>query len=559
MLPNVERQVDATRPAIDEDSDSEAIDDDSDSHDWWGSVSGPVNVVVDNRSPHDLEKVVVIHKWNGRTPPTEVLVWDTLPANQVSTNKTIFAKATSWYRPYFYSDWWQLSWRFKKVYTTMQNDTGVQKCPVCETEDGVCETNMMFPSKKVLQAVMDPRAYIRAGIYTGGVLVGAAIAASSMGAGTMLVAGAGAGISEGVLDSVQWGLLEDTDTSDFFMCGVKKKDIEYSKSYGYAIHLVITEEQDSKTGKMVPKITFETAQQNGDLITRRWCDAKVAQLPCEDNFDDEIKITNRKTVDVQVNNLNSVNITRLALVHKYAALGPNLLTWAGGIKVHESTDKKPVSTIANISLRSIGRSDWWMLAWQDEEDECLVKSTYDLDLMRDAYKGIYGGIFENKAFFSIDSIGLSFLPPEIGAPLSCLMNVANDLHRTRDAAVTGIASDLFGDELINTLSKSKQDKNGLFTRCNLKYDAVEKSALGEPGIVEIDRANNKVFFKFAKQECTADIVILRCVQSETCMAREDCKKLAAEGMKNVPPPTNVNAKGIAAGAVRGVVAVAKFT
>jgi len=77
------------------------------------------------------------------------------------------------------------------------------------------------------------------------------------------------------------------------------------------------------------------------------------------------------------------------------------------------------------------------------------------------------------------------------------------------------------------------------------------SAEGVPPAVEIDRASNTVAFKFASRECIADIVMLRCVFSEECMEREDCKELAAEGMKNAPPPKNVNAKGIVGGALKG--------
>jgi len=379
-----------------------------------------------------------------------------------------------------------------------------------------------------------------------------------MGAGTMFIAGLGAGISEGVLDGVQMSQLEDLDTSDFFMCGVKKQDIQNSETSGNPIHIIIHGDVDSETGVITPAVSFAGWRGNPpELTTRQLCDVKVAQMACEEHIDDDTKNANLRNVGVQLKNLNSVNITRLAFVHKYSAVGPELLSYGEGIRVGEATAVKNVTTITNVSLRSLGTNDWWMMAWQDEEDECLVKSTFDLDLMRDALKGVNTDILEQKKFFALDAIGTGLLPPEIGAPISLLLNVANDLKKKRDAIVNGIASDLFGDELINTLSKSKQDKNGFFTKCNLKHSDFVQSAEGVPPLVEINRANNTVFFKFASRECTANIIILRCVYSEACMEREDCKELAAEGMKNAPPPENVNARGIVGGALKGVAGIVR--
>jgi hypothetical protein len=405
---------------------------------------------------------------------------------------------------------------------------------------------------------MDPRTYIRAGIYAGGVAAGAAIAASTMGAGVSFIAGLGAGISEGILDGVQYGALEDLDTSDFFMCGVKEKDIKHSNESGFPMHIIINGEVDEETGNITPTISFAGWRGNPpELSKRKYCDVKVAQMPCEDHIDDDTKNKNLRNVGVQVKNLNSVNITRLALVHKYQAVGPELLSYGEGLKIGEATDAQNVTTITNFSVRSLGVSDWWMMAWQDEEDACLVKSTFDLDLMRDAFKGVNHDIFERKNFFAVDAIGLGMLPPEIGAPLSFMLNHGHDLQKKRDAVVNGLASDLFGDELINTLSKSKQDKNGFFTKCNLKHEDVVRSAEGVPPTVAIDRANNTVVFNFATRECTADIIILRCVYSEECMEREDCKELAAEGMKHAPPPKNVNLGGIVGGALKGAAGVVR--
>jgi len=63
----------------------------------------------------------------------------------------------------------------------------------------------------------------------------------------------------------------------------------------------------------------------------------VAQLACEDHMDDDTKNKNLRKVGVQVKNLNSVDITRLALVHKYSAVGPELLSYEKGINVGEAT------------------------------------------------------------------------------------------------------------------------------------------------------------------------------------------------------------------------------
>eukprot|EP00747_Dinoflagellata_sp_TGD_P084779 gnl/TRDRNA2_/TRDRNA2_162649_c0_seq1.p1 gnl/TRDRNA2_/TRDRNA2_162649_c0~~gnl/TRDRNA2_/TRDRNA2_162649_c0_seq1.p1 ORF type:complete len:133 (+),score=20.78 gnl/TRDRNA2_/TRDRNA2_162649_c0_seq1:226-624(+) len=87
---------------------------------------------------------------------------------------------------------------------------------------------------------------------------------------------------------------------------------------------------------------------------------------------------------------------------------------------------------------------------------------------------------------------------------------------------------LFGTEFLDSLSTSLTSKNGFFTACNLKSKDVAESAASKPVSIVIDGKNGSVTYKFGTIECIAEVAVLRCVPSQTCMQREDCQRMSGD-------------------------------
>jgi hypothetical protein len=507
-----------------------------------------VPVIFENELPLDLEHVVVVHKYTGNDPPTDVMAWEAVPASGSSTRQQVFTKPST-----IRQDWWQVTFRFKKKPFVNGTLTDVEQCPVCVTDDGACETYMTYSSSAILQFFLDPRMYLKAGIITGATMLGGLITAASWGTLSTVSATAGVGIVGAILDGIQTGELSRYDTKDYFGCNIGREAIKNAETTKRPMYMVLRRHDGTNGTDYSLDFEFDSWDKDkGHWVRDQQCSVRFAQLPCEvPELEAEEKAKQVRHVPAVVKNGGPAKITKMALVHKYPPTGPDLIQWTDGLDAGGVSSPQEVRTMTNTAVRTIGKADWWTLSWLDEDDECIVKSAIDLDFMRGALRGLWRDVFERPHQVGFDIL-LGAIPPAIRAPLIALSVGRSMMTSERDVVTTRIANELFGSELISTLSQSRSDRNGVFTRCQLNTLDVDNAREGKPVVFEINRANGTVTIKTAKNECFANIVALRCVNTEGCRQRQDCKKLAAEGMKNAPPPRDVSIGGIFGGVSGGL-------
>mmetsp|Transcript_82127 Transcript_82127/g.232562 ORF Transcript_82127/g.232562 Transcript_82127/m.232562 type:complete len:785 (-) Transcript_82127:70-2424(-) len=227
---------------------------------------------------------------------------------------------------------------------------------------------------------------------------------------------------------------------------------------------------------------------------------------------------------IRVVNQLGQKIVKLAVLHKHTGLTPKLQVFDyGAIESGGSSGPRQVPTLTGFGFRS----DWWMAAWVEADDPCLVRSTVPAGLLQTLQAhpeeplGKVAGVVMDKLLAAVF----------IGSAINLGFQVEKNIVSGKLGSARNNELELFGPMLLSRLKKDSLDTDAFYP-CMLKANDVARDGFTPVGVMELttdkhgqDWAVLKLADTDGKEQrrtCRAPAIVVRCLLTAECSNHERC-------------------------------------